>query len=181
MARTAPVLSSNTMYVFGIGSRIDEVIGGLKDGGCTVAALLAWVKQRPIMNRGDYNTRHELIVYGWKGSHRFYGHAASEDVLHFDAPVKSPDHPTTKPVELMARLIKDGSRRDAIVYDPFAGSGSTILACEQSGRRCMAIELEPRHCAAAIRRYEELAGPRRIKRVGGAPGRPREPKEQKSG
>ena len=177
MLRTAPLLSTNTIYVFGLDTRLDEVLGAFLDAGATASQALVWVKQRPIINRRDYNSRHELAVYGWKGTHRFHGHPGSEDVLNYDAPARSTDHPTMKPVELMARLIKDGSRKGTIVYDPFAGSGSTLLACEQSGRRCMAIEIEPRYCAAIIRRYEELAGETAVvKRIGGAPGRSGRPR-----
>lgn len=77
-------------------------------------------------------------------------------MLFYDRPKRSPDHPTSKPVELLARLIGNSTRRGGLVLDPFAGSGSTLLACELTGRRCAAVELEPRYADVIRNRYRRF-------------------------
>jgi DNA modification methylase len=79
-------------------------------------------------------------------------------VFSFDRPVRSEAHPTMKPTELLVRLLHDGSAPNAVVYDPFVGSGSTLVACEMAGRRCLGIELEPLYCASSVRRWERFTG-----------------------
>ena len=77
-------------------------------------------------------------------------------MLFADRPKASPEHPTSKPVELLSRLIRNSSQRGDVVLDPFAGSGSTLIACEQLGRRCVAVELDARYCDVIRRRYQEF-------------------------
>ena len=105
----------------------------------------------------DYATKHELILYGWKGKHKFYG-GFSTSILEYDKPVKSELHPTMKPIELLSRLIKDGSKEDMLVYDPFLGSGSTLIACEQTNRICYGMELDPSYIDVIIQRWENFTG-----------------------
>lgn len=155
--RAAPLQQTNTIYVFGVLPQLSDAIDGLRDAGCTITTGLVWLKHSVVVNQMDYNARSELIAYGWKGRHKFYGVPQADDVLDFERPQKSPWHPTSKPVPLLARLVRDGTKKGSIVYDPFAGGGSTIIACEDAGRRCMAVEVEPVYVQAAIQRWEAHA------------------------
>lgn len=129
---------------------------------------LAWVKNAPVLGHSDHHYQHEDILYGWKpgpgrpgrGRHRgtrWYGDNSQTSVFFYDRPTRSSDHPTVKPVALVAAQLKNSSRRGDTIYDPFAGSGTTLIACEQLGRRCLAVELDPRYCDVIRRRYQELA------------------------
>jgi DNA modification methylase len=157
--RLAPMAKRNTAYVFMSGQELHSLRLALDDAGFAWGDYLLWLKQRPVLGRKDYNAGHEFVVYCWKGSHKFYGPAGkASTVLSFDRPVASPDHPTMKPTDLLVRLLRDGSAPGAVVYDPFLGSGSTLIACEMAGRRCVGIELEPVYCAKAVRRWERFTG-----------------------
>jgi DNA modification methylase len=127
---------------------------------------LAWVKNSSVLGHSDYQHQHEAFLYGWKpgpgrpgrGRHagsRWYGDNKQTSVLFYDRPARSSERPTMKPVALLEQLIGNSSRRDEIVYDPFAGSGSTLIACERLGRRCYAVELDPGYCDVIRRRYQE--------------------------
>jgi DNA modification methylase len=127
---------------------------------------LVWVKQSPVLGHSDYLLQHETFLYGWtagagrpgRGRHpgsRWGGDNRQTSVLFCDRPARSADHPTMKPVELLERLVRNSSRRGDIVLDSFAGSGSTLIACERLGRRCVAVELDPAYCDVIRRRYEE--------------------------
>jgi DNA modification methylase len=127
---------------------------------------LVWVKNSPVLGHSDYHHQHEAFLYGWKpgsgrpgrGRHagtRWYGDNRQTSVLFYDRPARSTEHPTMKPLALMERLIGNSSRRGEIVFDPFAGSGSTLIACERLGRRCFAVELDPGYCDVVRDRYQE--------------------------
>jgi len=127
---------------------------------------LVWVKNAPVLGRSDYHFQHEDVLYGWlpaagrpgRGAHpgsRWRGDDAQRSVFFVDRPRRSESHPSMKPVELIAAQLRNSSRRGDAVLDPFAGSGSTLIACEQLRRRCFAVELDPRYCDVIRRRYEE--------------------------
>lgn len=157
--KLAPMAKKNTMFCFMSGMQLHNLRLALDDARFTWGDHLIWLKQRPVLGRKDYNSGHEFVTYGWKGSHKFYGPVGkASTILSFDRPVASPHHPTTKPVDLLSRLIRDGSAPGAVVYDPFLGSGSTLIASEMTARRCVGIELEPRYCATAVRRWERFTG-----------------------
>jgi DNA modification methylase len=143
----------------------------LRDVGWQLHQTLVWVKQVAVLGHGDYHYQHEDILYGWKpgpgrvgrGRHRgsrWQGDNAQTSVFFVDRPSRSSEHPTMKPVELIARQLRNSSRHGDLVLDPFAGSGSTLIACEQLGRRCLAVEIDPRYCDVIRRRYEEFCGGR---------------------
>ena len=130
---------------------------------------LVWVKNSPVLGHSDYQLQHEAFLYGWKpgpgragrGRHkgrRWYGDNRQTSVLFFDRPARSEAHPTMKPVALLEAMLRNSSRRGDIVFDPFAGSGSTLIACERLGRRCFAIEIDPGYCDVIRRRYREFVG-----------------------
>lgn len=131
-----------------------------KDAGFHLANVCIWVKQSLVLGRSDYQWQHEPVLYGWKptGKHRWYSDRKQTTVWNFDRPTKSPDHPTMKPVPLMAYPIQNSSMTNCIVYEPFGGSGSTLIACEQTGRICFVVELDEKYCDVIVRRYIETAG-----------------------
>jgi site-specific DNA-methyltransferase (adenine-specific) len=128
---------------------------------------LVWNKLSLIIARWDYKPQHEPVFYGWKGKNRSWiGPNNEPTVLDFKrqqgASGETRLHPTSKPVELCSRIIKNHAAK--IVYEPFSGSGTTILACEQLGRKCRAIEISPGYVAVAIQRWADATGkePKRL-------------------
>lgn len=119
---------------------------------------LNWVKDAFVLGRSDYHYRHEPLWYGWKegAAHTWNGGRAQDSVLEFPRPKKSDLHPTMKPVELVRRCIENSTNAGAIVAEPFGGSGTTLVAAEQTGRTAYVIELDPRYCDVIRRRYAEL-------------------------
>ena len=131
-----------------------------KDAGFHLANVCIWAKQSLVLGRSDYQWQHEPILYGWKptGKHRWYADRKQTTIWNFDRPTKSELHPTMKPVPLLAYPIKNSSVTNCIVLDPFGGSGSTLIACEQIGRICYAIELDEKYADVIVKRYIEYVG-----------------------
>lgn len=129
-----------------------------KTVGFKLAQCLIWVKNTFVMGRQDYHWRHEPILYGRKegAAHYFIDDRSQSTVLEYDKPTKSEDHPTMKPVDLLIRLIKNSSKENNIVLDLFGGSGSTMIAAEQTKRTCYMMELDPKYCDVIIKRWETL-------------------------
>ena len=145
----------NALYAFNSDRMIFPLRDGMQDAGCHLAQLLVWVKTQAIVGRLDYLPQHELIAYGWIGVHEFR-RSKDKSVIVYPKPSKSVLHPTMKPVGLLRNLILNSSRIGDTVYEPFAGSGSTLIACEQTKRKCIAVELDPHYCEVIIRRFEKL-------------------------
>lgn len=160
-----PFAPKNTVYIFMSGQQIHNLRLAAEDAGLYWSDWLVWFKNNHVLGRKDYNLKHELVYYGWKGRHKFYGDF-STSVLEYPRPSKSDLHPTMKPVPLIARLMTDGSKKDAIVYEPFSGSGTAIVAAEQTGRKCRAIELDPAYVDVAIRRWQQLTGGEAVRQDG---------------
>jgi len=133
-------------------------IQGLEDGGFTYRHCLIWLKQSFVLGRADYHYRHEPILYGWldNGPHYFVDERTHDSVFEVDRPMASDLHPTTKPVELISKMIANSSRPGELVYDPFAGSGSTIVAAHQLGRVGYGCELDPRYLGVQLERLSRL-------------------------
>jgi len=127
------------------------------DAGFKVAQLLIWVKSQAVVGRLDYAPAHELILYGWFGTHAFR-RSKDRSVLFHPRPSKSEFHPTMKPLPLIRRLILNSSEMGAVVYDGFLGSGTCLLVCEQLKRRCLAVEMDLEYCLTSIRRWEKMTG-----------------------
>lgn len=127
---------------------------------------LVWVKDSLVPGHSDYQLRHEGVLFGYKpasgrrgrGARGWYGGNDATSVFEVPRPKASPDHPTSKPVALVAAMIRNSSRSGEIVLDPFLGSGSTLIAAQQLGRRCVGIELDPRYADVAVRRWEQVTG-----------------------
>lgn len=147
----------NTVYIFNSDKMLLPTVAALKATGGKFAQLLIWAKTHAVIGRMDYLPQHELILYGWYGTHAF-GKSKDKSILVYPRPNKSKLHPTMKPVGLLRRLILNSSSVDDVIFDGFVGSGSTLLACEQTNRRCLAIEIDPEYCQVVIDRWEKLAG-----------------------
>jgi DNA modification methylase len=147
----------NSCYIF----NSDRMIFALKDGmetcGFRLAQILIWIKNNQVIGRRDYLAKHELIAYGWYGTHQFYK-SKDKSVLFYPKPNASPLHPTTKPLGLIRRLILNSSQIGDTIYDCFSGSGNVLIAAEQTGRKCLAIEIDPDYCKTVINRFKKLKG-----------------------
>jgi len=124
--------------------------------------IIHWVKNNATFAPlgVDYHWQEEPIFYGWKpgAAHRFYGGRQQTTVWEIDRPQKSPEHPTMKPVELVERAVTNSSLRGDIVFDPFVGSGTTLIACERLARKCRAVELSPAYVAVTLQRWADMTG-----------------------
>ena len=126
--------------------------------GFTFHAQLTWVKHHFVIGMADYHHRFEPILYGWlpDAAHYFVDDRSQDDVFEVNKPHISDLHPTTKPVELVARMVANSSRRGETVYDPFCGSGTTLVACEQLGRIGYGVEISAEYVAVALERLSTL-------------------------
>jgi DNA modification methylase len=132
----------------------------MEERKCQWSSTIVWAKNQHSLGRGDYQNQHELIWYGRvKSRKRHWGGGRTEtDVWNMARVPVAKLHPTMKPLELVERAILNSSRDGDIVLDPFAGSGTTIIACERTDRRCVAVELDPVHVDAAVARWEAFTG-----------------------
>lgn len=149
--------SYNAAYIFNSDLMYPALRRGMKEAGFYYSQGLVWVKNTPVLGRKDYLLQHELIAYGWHGRHKMERPKA-KSVLFHPKPAASKLHPTQKPVGLLRKLIPNSTKIREYVYDPFLGSGSTAVACQHLGRRCIGIELEPSYVVTAIARLEKLMG-----------------------
>lgn len=147
----------NSAYIFNADKMVWSLRDGMADSGFKITQLLVWVKQQSVIGRLDYAPQHELIVYGWYGTHQFR-RSKDKSVLFYPRPNKSKLHPTTKPLGLVRRLVFNSTNMGDVVFDGFLGSGTTLLACEQTKRRCYGVELDPEYCAVIIKRWERTTG-----------------------
>jgi site-specific DNA-methyltransferase (adenine-specific) len=128
--------------------------------GLHLHEMVIWVKDRLVLGHSDYHLRHEGVLYGWKpGADRAWYAGRSEDSV-FEVPRASvnAEHPTAKPVALVTAMLKNSTKHGDLVLDPFLGSGTTLIAAEQLGRRCAGIELDPRYVDVAVARFEAFTG-----------------------
>jgi DNA modification methylase len=125
------------------------------------STFVIWAKNTFTLGRADYQLQYEPMLYGWKegADHYWCGARDQGDVWFFDKPVRNDDlHPTMKPVALVERAIRNSSKSRDIVLDPFGGSGSTLIACEKTGRHARLVELDPRYCDVIVQRWQEFSG-----------------------
>lgn len=147
----------NSAYLFNSDKMIFALREGFLQAGFKFSQLLIWVKSHAVIGRLNYLPQHELILFGWFGTHEFRK-SQDKSVLFFPKPSKSKLHPTMKPIGLLRNLVLNSSNISDIVYDGFLGSGSTLIACEQVKRRCFGVELDPDYCNTIIDRYEKTFG-----------------------
>lgn len=139
----------------------------MRDAGWLFRQNLIWVKDVLVLGRSDYHYRHEPILYGFtgggdgrlgRGGERWYGDNAQTTVFEVPKPSRSEVHPTMKPVELITRMLTNSCPPGGLVYEPFGGSGSTLVAAHQLGMRAAVVELDPRYCDVICRRFQEYTG-----------------------
>ena len=147
----------NSLYIFNSDKMLLPTIQALKATNGKFTQLLVWAKTQAVVGRMDYLPQHELIIYGWYGTHTFHK-SKDKSILVYPKPSVSKLHPTMKPVGLLRRLILNSSSVGDVVFDGFGGSGSTLMACEQTKRQCMMVELDPDYCQVIIKRWEKLTG-----------------------
>lgn len=145
----------NSFYIFNSDKMLFALKNGLDESNFKFCQLLIWVKNHSVIGRLDYLPQHELIAYGWYGSHKFFK-SKDKSILAFPKPQKSKLHPTMKPISLLRHLILNSTQIGDYVYDPFGGSGSTLIACEQTKRKCLMVELDPKYCQVIINRYQKM-------------------------
>lgn len=121
---------------------------------------LVWAKQSLVMGHSDYHYQHEAIFYGWKpgASHKAPPDRKQTTLWHYNRPTASREHPTMKPVELFAKMIENSTAVGSLVFEPFCGSGTTLIAAEQLGRKCYGMEISPAYCDVIVRRWETMTG-----------------------
>lgn len=130
------------------------------DAGFYLSGCCIWKKNSLVLGRSPYQWIHEPVLFGWKksGKHAWYAGRKETTVWEYDKPKKNADHPTMKPIALLAYPIMNSSMTNALVLDPFGGSGSTLIACEQSERTCYTVELDEKYCDVIVKRYIEQVG-----------------------
>jgi DNA modification methylase len=168
--RLAPLAPSSPFYVSAPASpRSAAFRAAIASVGWRLHQELVWVKGTIVLGHSDYQYGHEPILYGYvpgsgrpgrgrhPGSH-WYGDNGESSVLQYPKPAANREHPTSKPVALVAHCLRNSSRPGDLVYEPFAGSGTTLIAAEQLGRRCVAMEIDPRYAQVTIERWKAFTG-----------------------
>ncbi|WP_339751869.1 site-specific DNA-methyltransferase [uncultured Marinobacter sp.] len=153
-------VTKGACYVAMSSSELDTLQQAFRDAGGKWSTFIIWAKNTFTLGRSDYQRQYEPILYGWReGSEHFWCGARDQgDVWFFNKPAKNDLHPTMKPVELVERAVRNSSKSRDIILDPFGGSGSTLIACEKSGRQARLIELDPKYVDVIIRRWQEYTG-----------------------
>jgi len=127
----------------------------LTEMGCHWSATIVWKKQQLVLTPANYQRMYEPCFYGWFGKSSYNGDRKQTEVWEINRPLSSKLHPTMKPIELCSRGIKNSSKNGMIVLDIFLGSGSTLIACEQTNRICYGMEIDPIYCDVTIKRWEQ--------------------------
>ena len=144
-----------SIYVFHADTEGLNFRKAFSEAGFYLSGTCIWKKQSLVLGRSPYQWRHEPVLFGWKkkGKHEWYADRKQTTIWEFDKPKQNADHPTMKPVELLAYPILNSSMANCIVLDPFGGSGSTLIACEQTDRICFMVELDEKYCDVIVRRF----------------------------
>jgi len=150
--------AGGSWYVWHADSEGANFRRAMADAGLLVKQCLIWVKNSMVMGRQDYQWKHEPCLYGWKegAAHNWYSDRKQTTVLEFNRPTRNAEHPTMKPVELIAYQIQNSSKLGDLVCDGFLGSGTTMVAAHQLGRKCYGTELDPKYCQVIIDRMQKL-------------------------
>lgn len=158
------MMCKGAMYVCMSSSELHTLHGAFVGAGGKWSTFIIWAKNTFTLGRADYQRQYEPILYGWKDGHEHFwcGARDQSDVWFVNKPVKNDLHPTMKPVELVERAIHNSSKTKDIVLDAFGGSGSTMIACETTGRRARLIELDPKYVDVIVTRWEEFTGKKAI-------------------
>lgn len=149
-----------SIYVFHSDSHGLAFRKAFEEAGFYLSGCCIWKKNSLVLGRSPYQWKHEPVLFGWKkgGKHQWYSDRKQSTIWEYDRPKKNDLHPTMKPVNLIAYPIKNSSMSNCIVLDPFGGSGSTLIACEETKRICYTIELDTKYTDVIVKRYAELVG-----------------------
>lgn len=149
-----------SIYVFHADTEGLNFRKAFNDAGFYLSGCCIWKKPSLVLGRSPYQWQHEPCLYGWKkkGKHLWYSGRKETTIWEFEKTKKNADHPTMKPIPLLAYPINNSSMSNTLILDPFGGSGSTLIACEQTDRSCYTIELDEKFCDVIIKRYIEQAG-----------------------
>ena len=156
----AAMAKDASIYVFHADTEGLNFRKAFAESGFYLSGTCIWKKQSLVLGRSPYQWQHEPVLFGWKksGKHNWYADRKQTTIWEFEKPKKNADHPTMKPVALVAYPILNSSLSNCIVLDPFGGSGSTLIACEQTDRICYTIELDEKYCDVIVKRYVEQVG-----------------------
>lgn len=149
-----------SIYVFHADTEGLNFRRAFADAGFYLSGCCIWMKPSLVLGRSPYQWRHEPCLYGWKknGKHQWYSDRKQTTIWEFEKTKKNTDHPTMKPIPLLAYPIRNSSMSNTLILDPFGGSGSTLIACEQTDRSCATIELDEKYCDVIVKRYIEQVG-----------------------
>jgi len=158
------------VYCFMGASEWPALDGAMRTAGLHHSATLIWVKDAFVLGRSKYHRRYEPIWYGWRASatSSYCAGRDQDDVWEFARPRRSEEHPTMKPVALVRRAIGNSSSEGDLVFDPFLGSGTTLVACDHTGRACRGIDIDPAYVDVAVRRWERQSGGEALLEASGA-------------
>lgn len=160
-SNTAAAMSQDaSIYVFHADTEGLNFRKAFSDAGFYLSGTCIWKKQSLVLGRSPYQWQHEPVLFGWKkkGKHNWYADRKQTTIWEFEKPKKNGDHPTMKPIALVSHPILNSSLSNCIVLDPFGGSGSTLIACEQMQRICYTVELDEKFCDVIVKRYIEHLG-----------------------
>ena len=160
VCRNLLAVTRGAIYISMSSSEIDTLKRAFVETGGHWSTFIIWAKNTFTLGRSDYQRQYEPMLYGWRegGEHYWCGARDQGDVWFVNKPLANDLHPTQKPVDLITRAILNSSKRDQKVLDIFAGSGSTLIACEQTGRHARIIELDPIYVDTAVRRWQAFTG-----------------------
>jgi DNA modification methylase len=152
--------SGGSAYIFHADTEGENFRRAFRESGFHLSGTCIWAKDSFVMGRSPYQWQHEPILYGWlkTGTHKWYAGRSEATIWSFAKPKRNTDHPTSKPLDLLAYPIKNSSQPNGIVLDSFGGSGSTLIACEQTDRICHMLELDEKYASVILRRYAECKG-----------------------
>lgn len=155
-------------YVWQSDKQAHKFIQAFEDSGYKYSGLLIWAKNSLVMGRGDYHSKHETCIYGWKegAAHGWYSDRKQTTILEFDRPSRNAEHPTMKPIALIAYQIGNSSKQGDIVADGFGGSGTTMVAAHQLNRKGYLVEYDPKYCQVIVDRMLKLDPTLEVKRNG---------------
>ena len=156
-----------SIYVFHADTEGLNFRRAFKDAGFYLSGCCIWKKNALVLGRSPYQWQHEPVLYGWKqkGKHQWFSDRKQTTIWEYDRPKSSKEHPTMKPVQLMAYPIQNSSMRGTLVLDPFLGSGSTLIAADQTGRICYGIELDEKFVDVIVKRYMEATENTEVKLI----------------
>ena len=162
---TTHMAEGGSAYIFHADTEGLNFRKAFKDAGFHISGVCIWVKNSLVLGRSPYQWQHEPVLFGWlpNGTHKWFSDRKQSTIWNYDKPKQSKEHPTMKPVPLLASPIKNSAAPNGVVLDPFGGSGSTLIACEQTDRICRTSEIDPKYASVIVLRYANEYGTDAVK------------------